>query len=612
MATDDSALKSGISLPHATIGRELGRGGMAVVYEGADISFTPPRKVAIKLIAPHMSDDAEFRARFEREASTVAHFRHDNIVHIYGSGEVRGTRYIVMELLEGGTLAQRLRAGGLGTEDVVRIARVLADALAYSHEQGVIHRDFKPGNVLFTSGGKPVLTDFGVAKAVRKDETAMTRHAILVGAPSYMAPEQARAEVVTDRADIYSFGITLFEMLTGRLPSPQDLFPAPGSSDASLGSLSAETPTTLVRLLRRCLQLNPAERPSAAHCRQWLEGREQATPPAPASSLHYWMLAAAVVVAIVMGNAIWRASSFSTEPTANSPPAVEIDAEPTAVAPPAVERRRESPLPTVEPPTAVTQEISVARQTPTRLALPSNQRSITTQPPTARIFVGTSTTPVTNNLIEVSNRPQDLVVVAPGYYGQRLTVSTASAPRINIELQRHTLPPPNLVPQLLELLQRPRLLVSQVDAMLDPTFRAALRLRLLDQRGMYEEQNRLDEELLLLERRGDTRASIARYLANTAVLGNVQETRSSSSTLATTTSVVAALGSTASAMQIRKAADAGDAMASLLYALSLRAEAAGKPRESTEFREYCGRMAEAAEQGWSAAASVYLQTDRCQ
>ena len=154
-----------IEIPGVQITGRLGEGGMAVVYEGLDEGFSPPRRVAVKVMGASLSADPEFRARFEQEASLVADFRHDNIIHVYASGEVAGEKYLVMEYLPGGVLSDKLEQGSLPTDDAIRIALAMAGALDYSHSRGIVHRDFKPGNVLFTAEGKPVLSDFGVALA---------------------------------------------------------------------------------------------------------------------------------------------------------------------------------------------------------------------------------------------------------------------------------------------------------------------------------------------------------------------------------------------------------------------------------------------------------------
>src|SRR5262249_16951500 len=151
---------------------------------------------------------ADYRARFEREAALVGSFRHDNIVRVFASGESGSIKYIVMEYLTGGTLSRMLESGPLQPPLALQIAARMADALAYSHQRGVIHRDFKPGNILLTEDGKPVLSDFGVAKDLSTERTELTRGVVAIGAPKYMSPEQLLAQPVTDRADIYSWGLT--------------------------------------------------------------------------------------------------------------------------------------------------------------------------------------------------------------------------------------------------------------------------------------------------------------------------------------------------------------------------------------------------------------------
>ena len=138
-------------------------------------------------------------------------------MHVFASGEVEGSKYIVMEHLSGGTLAERLRHGAFKVPETIHIAAALASALAYSHDRGIIHRDLKPANVLFTSDGKPVLSDFGVAKSLAND-TSVTRQVVVIGAPRYMAPEQAVGAPITDRADIYSLGLMIVEMLLAKAP----------------------------------------------------------------------------------------------------------------------------------------------------------------------------------------------------------------------------------------------------------------------------------------------------------------------------------------------------------------------------------------------------------
>jgi serine/threonine protein kinase len=283
MSSDETVLRAAIPpatpiLPGIALGPVLGRGGMATVYEGLDQGFSPPRRVAVKLMNTDISADPDFRARFEHEASVVADFRHDNIVRVYASGETRGTKYIVMEYLPGGTLADRLEHGGtLLPNEVMRTGAQLADALAYAHGRGVVHRDFKPGNVLFTSEDKPVLSDFGVAKSIRSGDAQLTRHASVIGAPRYMAPEQERGEAVSDRADIYSLGLTLYEMLTGVQPITRERVLQSADAGLDIRQKLAPLAPSLADLICRCLMLDPDRRPTASQCAQQLSASSAET-----------------------------------------------------------------------------------------------------------------------------------------------------------------------------------------------------------------------------------------------------------------------------------------------------------------------------------------------
>ncbi len=208
----------------ATIGRyelrsELGRGGMARVYRAYDPNFR--REVALKVLTGALLDDEEFHARFRREAETIAALEHPAIVPVYDFGEHDGQPYLVMRLMPGGSLADRLGHGPLPNDQVLRVLGQLAAALDYAHAAGVIHRDLKPGNVLFDQAGNAYLGDFGLAKlAVGGTQLSATG---LMGTPAYMSPEQARGEKDLDaRTDVYALGAMLFQTLTGRLPYDAD------------------------------------------------------------------------------------------------------------------------------------------------------------------------------------------------------------------------------------------------------------------------------------------------------------------------------------------------------------------------------------------------------
>ena len=249
-----------VTIPGVRLGALLGRGGMASVFEAWDEGFNPPRRVAVKLMNPSATIDPVFRIRFDREASVVAAFRHDNIVRIYSCGEINNVKYLVMEYLGGGTLAQRLDRGALRLSEVLKHGADLADALAYSHNFGIIHRDLKPANVLFTSEGKLVLTDFGIAKQVSAAGAGLTMG--VIGPPLYMSPEQALGEAVSDRTDVYSLGLTLSDMLTD-LSTLSQRKQRTAAAEDFLSQRLPHVPSSVTEILNRCLQYKPEARPAA-------------------------------------------------------------------------------------------------------------------------------------------------------------------------------------------------------------------------------------------------------------------------------------------------------------------------------------------------------------
>jgi len=195
-----------------TILEEIGRGGMATVYSAMQTSMN--RKIAIKVLPPHFMHDPGFLERFEREVDVIAHLEHPHILPIYDYGQAEGVPYIAMRYLGGGSLAQRIRRGLPELEEIDKPFTQVCQALDYAHQQSVIHRDLKPGNIMLDETGNAYLSDFGIARVMGSNLTGSA----IIGTPAYMSPEQAHGLNIDGRADIYSMGIVLFELITGREP----------------------------------------------------------------------------------------------------------------------------------------------------------------------------------------------------------------------------------------------------------------------------------------------------------------------------------------------------------------------------------------------------------
>jgi len=210
---------SGRTIGSYQVADEIGQGGMAIVYRAYQPQLE--RWVAIKIMHTTEASDKEFLARFRREARAIAALRHPNILTIYDYGEESGTAYIVMEYVSGGTLKAQLTGHPMEWPDAATLIIPVGRALAYAHSEGVVHRDIKPANILLARSDWPMLADFGLVKLVGH-QRGITRPGVTIGTPAYFSPEQAAGEDVDHRSDIYSLGIVLYQLLTGRLPFEAD------------------------------------------------------------------------------------------------------------------------------------------------------------------------------------------------------------------------------------------------------------------------------------------------------------------------------------------------------------------------------------------------------
>jgi serine/threonine protein kinase len=235
----------------------LGAGGMGEVYRARDTRLG--RDVAIKILSRALRDESEHIVRFEREARVLASLNHPHIGAVYGLDEVDGLSALVMELVEGEDLAGRLGRGPLPLDEALDVARQVAEALEAAHAQGIIHRDLKPANIKRRPDGEVKVLDFGLAKALwDADPVSATRTAVVGGTPAYMSPEQVRGDVVDSQADIWSFGVVLFELLTGvspfARPTTAETLASVLSAAADFARLSSHTPPTVQHLIRRCVE----------------------------------------------------------------------------------------------------------------------------------------------------------------------------------------------------------------------------------------------------------------------------------------------------------------------------------------------------------------------
>jgi serine/threonine-protein kinase len=265
------ALAAGSRLGSFEIVAALGAGGMGEVYRARDRKLQ--RDVALKILPDLFAGDPDRLARFEREARTLASLNHANIAAVYGIED----RAIVMELVEGEDLSAILARGAVPVPEAVAIARQIADALEAAHEQGIVHRDLKPANVKVREDGTVKVLDFGLAKALAPEGAGAAADAansptltaqatgagVILGTAGYMAPEQARGKAADRRADVWAFGVVLYEMLTGRRAfqgeEVSDVLASVLKDTPPLDALPPDTPSSIRRLLRRCRSREAAE-----------------------------------------------------------------------------------------------------------------------------------------------------------------------------------------------------------------------------------------------------------------------------------------------------------------------------------------------------------------
>src|SRR5216683_2223186 len=314
----------------------IGAGGMGEVYRARDTRLD--RIVAIKVLPTHLADRSELRERFEREARTIASLNHPHICTLFDIGQQDGIDYLVMEYLEGETLAQRLQKGPLPLEQVLQFAIEIADALDKAHRKGVTHRDLKPGNIMLTKTGTKLL-DFGLAK-LRQDaapaiplsrlptataKDALTQEGTILGTLQYMAPEQLEAKEVDARTDIFAFGAVVYEMATGKRSfegmSQASVIGAILKDDPPpISSLQPMTPPALDHVVKRCLVKEADERWQSANDLtnelKWTAEPGSLAEQAgrvPAGSSKWerasWLLAATFFLLAVAGGAAWWQAS---------------------------------------------------------------------------------------------------------------------------------------------------------------------------------------------------------------------------------------------------------------------------------------------------------------
>lgn len=522
---------------------------MARVYLANDESLD--RMVAIKMMSSELSADSEFRIRFDNEAKIVAKFRHPNIVSVHASGEIDAAKYIVMEFVNGGNLFDRLSSGSIEEAEVIDFARQLADALAYSHERGIIHRDIKPGNILFTDDNTPVLTDFGIAKSTLNENASLTKVGMVMGSLQYMAPEQARGMAVTDRTDIYSFGVVIYEMLTGDLPTTT-LVDAE-TEDAVRSNLSGNR-KDIVELVCSCLQFSPEQRPAAAQCLEKLNSITQAM-----QSTNRWADPGPKAVAIAASGFLMVIAAGLVLAAFGNPPFAADNAVHTWFA-----------------------SFAEPIQEPV-------QHSFDVEPQSATLYLNGLSI---DNFLDLRPGIYEIVAINTGYFGRIIEVTVGNEPAATaITLESITLPAQAEFDRFVSAIESPQVMMGDTRNIIDPVLSAVLELKRLSFNKDVQEVTRLTRQLELLASFDDQAAAVSLYLA--ADSGILER------------------DSTGLLPRLRASMDSGYALATFLDAIRLRDDLQALPAApgTTRHVTYCDTMQRAYEQGLKEIARKFLDDE---
>jgi hypothetical protein len=602
-------------IPGYRISRLLDQGGMGGVYLAEDETLR--RLVAIKVINPDLTENTEFKQRFTTEALIIAGFQHANIVTIFASGWLGPKQYFVMEYVSGGTLKQRLDSGRLPPHEAYGIAQQMADALAYSHHREVIHRDFKPNNVLLRENGTPVLSDFGIAKSVVVDG-AKTAFGVVVGSALYMAPEQALGAEISSRVDIYSFGLVLHQMLTGELPNRH---PIRSRDDARHLARSLRTvDPACIDLIARCLRSAPEERPTAVECREVLTSLTRRAVPRLASRRVPLLAAAAVLIVVLAVAAAWRLGYLGARDTpAAHAPAAAVSAVVAAapadtaavVTPPAAAAPGLAAVTAPEkPPPAKAQTTSPKSKAPVTTTppaaapappvpgpVPVGMVPVTVQvtPKTARLLLDAET--MASASMPIQPGMHNIAAVAPGYYGHidRVSLTDPKSNAVNLSLEPTTLPSGDELLRFLKLSRNTALTPALVQDVTERTLRESLRVQRLHQTHHAMEAEGLTKSVNALRHFGDARAAVAAFLIEGMNIGKIDRSLVTPALMA--------------------ASDGGDAMASFFVALAHResfdSDAAHLAGSGLHFQTFCRRMSMAATQGLADVAGQFRRLEHC-